>query len=76
MLLLDEPFSAPDRVAGSGVRAALGRPSATFKAGGTRHARSADAQRFCDQAILLDRGRIQIVVPADEVVKGIDRGSA
>ena len=73
MLLLDEPFSALDRVAGSSVRAALGETISDFQGPVVLVTHDlADAQRFCDQAILLDRGRIQMAGPVDEVVKGIE----
>ena len=64
MLLLDEPFSALDRVAGSSVRAALGETISDFQGPVVLVTHDlADAQRFCDQAILLDRGRIQMAKP-------------
>ena len=73
MLLLDEPFSALDRDTGHRVRAALGRAINEFPGPVVLVTHDlTDAQRFCDQAILLERGRIQAAGPVDEVVKGIE----
>lgn len=73
LLLLDEPFSALDRGAGHSVRAELGRAINDFPGPVVLVTHDlSDAQRFCDQAILLERGRIQAAGPVDEVVKGIE----
>ena len=73
MLLLDEPFSALDRGVGDSVRAALGRAINDFPGPVVLVTHDlTDAQRFCDQAILLEHGRIQAAGPVDEVVNGIE----
>ncbi|MGB3675969.1 MAG: hypothetical protein WA988_16175, partial [Candidatus Nanopelagicales bacterium] len=73
LLLLDEPFSALDRGAGHSVRAELGRAINDFPGPVVLVTHDlTDAQRFCDQAILLEHGRIQAAGPVDEVVKGIE----
>ncbi len=77
LLLLDEPFSALDRAAGGSVRDALADALNDFQGPVVLVTHDlGDAQRFCDQAILLDRGRIQVAGPVDNVVKEIESAGA